>query len=297
MNPLKFARRLDDRIRRKGLVDTAAAAWNIGTGLLDYHLNPLALKTSKLPPPNWPQIRTDLEEAGLQVIPYRINVSEFKNWLKDADFPEYYVGAYGGVFVEKALEHYVSSDLLQLSKCKVFIDVAASSSPWLNIAPRLYGVKTLALDLNPPTAPVPGRKIAADATQMPFKKGTVDAMALHCAFEMFEGDADIRLVHEASSLLQRGGKMVILPLYLHHLYYGDSAPMADRRGLDYQGAKRVWREDGYRIRFSRKYNVAAFVERVVRQNVGFRLNIYYLENEKDVDPICYLKFVAMFDKL
>lgn len=296
MSPSQFLQKLTDRIRRKGLFDTMAAAWNIGTGLLDYHLNPLALKTSKLPAPNWPQIRIELERAGLKVIPYRVNIPEFRNWLKKAAFSEYYVKAYGGVFVEKALEHYVSSDLLQLSQSKVFIDVAASSSPWLNIAPRLYGVKALAIDLNPPTAPVPGLKIAADATRMPLRQSSVDAMALHCAFEMFEGDADVRLIQEATRILQPGGKMVILPLYLHHLYYGDSAPMADRRGLDYQGAKRVWREDGYRVRFSRKYDVTAFLERVVRQKGPLRLTICYLENEKEVDPICYLKFAAVFER-
>ena len=73
MIPLQFLRSLTDRIRRKGLFDPLGAAWNIGGGLLDFHLNPLALKTSKLPPPNWPQIRTEMVRAGLEVAPYWIN--------------------------------------------------------------------------------------------------------------------------------------------------------------------------------------------------------------------------------
>jgi hypothetical protein len=55
---------------------------------------------------------------------------------------------------------------------------------------------------------------------------------------MFEGDADMRLIPETVRVLRHGGKMVMLPLYMHHLYYADSDPQADRRGLDYQGPRR-----------------------------------------------------------
>ena len=121
-------------------------------------------------------------------------------------------------------------------------------------------------------------------------------MALHCAYEMFEGDADIRLLPEAQRVLAAGGKMVILPLYMHNLYFADSSPWSDRRGLDYQGAERVWRDDGHRVRFSRKYSVDAFLKRVVSNMGDLKLKIYYIENEKEVSPICYLKFAAVFEK-
>ena len=291
------------RIRRRGLLDTLGAAWNIALGLADYHLNPLALKESKVLPRDWAEIRAEMEERGLDVAPYRINVANFRDWLNQAAFPDYYVQSYGDVFIEKALEHYVSTDLLELKPGKVFIDVAASSSPWLNIAPRLYGVMALALDLNPPTASVLGYKIVSDATHMPFPDNSVDGLALHCAYETFEGNADSRLIPEAARVLRRGGRMVILPLYMHHLYYADSSPGADRRGLDYQGAKRVWREErngrvGFGgVRFSRKYDVPAFLERVVRFKGSLRLTICYIENETEVDPNCYLKFAAVFEKV
>ena len=297
MNLLQVIKRANSRVRRKGLLDTVGVAWNISTGLADYYLNPFALTTGKLPPRNWPQIRAEMEQADLQVVPYRINVPAFRDWLERAAFPDYYVKRYGKVFVEKALEHYVGADLLGLSPGQVFIDVAASSSPWLNIAPRLYGVMALALDLHPPTATVPGYKLAADATHMPLPDNSVDGMALHCAYEMFEGDADSRLIPEAARVLREGGRMVILPLYMHHLYYADSSPGADRRGIDYQGAKRVWREDRDGrvglggVRFSRKYDVPAFLERVVPHRGPLRLTIRYIENETEVDPICYLALI------
>jgi len=292
----QFIKRIKGHIDRKGLFDTGGAAWNIGTGLIDYYFNPFALKTSKLPQVSYPQIRTEMEQAGLSVLSYRINVAAFWDWLQWAAFPDYYVKGYGGVFVEKALEHYVSSDLLRLSPGQVFIDIASSNSPWFSIAPRLYGVKALALDLDPPTSPAPGLKVASDATRLPLKDDSVDALALHCAYEMFEGDADSRLIPEAARVLRSGGKMVILPLYMSHLYYVDSSPQSDRRQIDYQGARRVWRDGAGLVRFSRKYSVLAFMERVVRYSGCFRLSLYFIENEKEVDPTCYLKFAAFFEK-
>ena len=297
MNLLKIIQRMRRRVYAKGLGDTLGMAWNIGKGLAGYYLNRFALKESRLQPRNWAQIRTEMEQAGLSVVSYQIDVAAFRDWLDRADFPEYYVRFYGNVFIEKALEHYVSADLLELRTDKIFVDVAASSSPWLNIASRLYGVTALALDLSPPAAPVPGHKLAADATFLPFRDNSVDAMALHCAYETFEGNADSRLIPEATRVLRDGGRMVILPLYMHHLYYADSSPWADRRGVDYQGAVRVWRESRGKVRFSRKYDVPAFLERVVQYRGPLRLTIRYIENEKEVDPVCYLKLTAVFEKL
>lgn len=48
---------------------------------------------------------------------------------------------------------------------------------------------------------------------------------------------------------------------MHNFYFADSSPITDRRRLDYQGAIRVWRDDGHRVRFSRKYSVVVFIKR------------------------------------
>jgi len=237
-----------------------------------------------------------MEQAGLKVFPYRVDIPEFKAWVGEAGFEEKYQVCYGSLFVEKALEHYVGAQILDLKPRQVLVDVAAASSPWMIIAERLYHVHAFSLDLRPSTSPS-GRQIAADATRMPFRDESIDCMALHCAYETFEGDADSRLVAEASRVLRSGGRMVILPLYMHHLYFAESSPGTDRRGLDYQSALRVWREPlTSPARFSRKYNVSALMERVVGVKERLDLKIYYIENETEVDPVCYLKFAALFEK-
>ena len=279
----------------KGLLDTIGLSFHIVAGLIDFYLNPFSKKQSKLPLPDYERIKIDFEKSGLEVVQFSININEFFEWLKEANFPKYYSQSYGDVFIEKALEHYVSAKLLDLQKGDILIDVAAASSPWFEIAERMYGCTAYALDLAFPPG-INGKKIGADATNMPLPDGFATKMALHCAYEMFEGDADIRLLPEAYRVLAGGGKMVILPLYMHNFYFADSSPFTDRRDLDYQGAERIWRDDGHRVRFSRKYSVDAFLNRVVSNLSGLNLKIYYFENEKEVSPKCYLKLAALFEK-
>jgi hypothetical protein len=107
------------RIRGKSISGIIGATWNIGQGLVDYHLNPSAKRQSKLPKQNYEKIRADMESAGLQVIPYRIDVADFYKWLDKAAFPKRYADSYGPKFVEKALEHYLGAKLLGLGGGRV----------------------------------------------------------------------------------------------------------------------------------------------------------------------------------
>jgi hypothetical protein len=260
-----------------------------------YYLDHGAKKQSKLPRPNYAKIRRGFEAAGITTIPYTIDADDFNRWLELVQFPSQYVDSYGDVFVEKALEHYVGASLLQMGKADTLIDVAAAHSPWYKMAERVYGCKGYALDLEFPPG-IDGRKIGSDATHMPLPDGFATKMALHCAYEMFEGTADIRLLQEACRVLSDNGKMAILPLYMGDFHYVLSSPYTDRRGLDYGEAELVWRDDPYLVRFSRFYSVEAFCERIVANLDGFSLIIYCIENEKEVSPSCYLRFAALFEK-
>ncbi len=260
-----------------------------------YYLDHNAKKKSKLPAPDYLTICSDFESLGLTVVPYEIDVRDFSEWLERVQFPSDYVDSYGEAFKEKALEHYVGAVLLQLGQSDTLIDVAAAHSPWYEMVERVYGSRAFALDLKFSPG-VNGRRIGADATHMPLPDGFATKMALHCAYEMFEGIADIRLLREASRVLSNNGKMVILPLYIDNFYYVLSSPFTDRRGLDYGGAELVWRDDPYRMRFSRHYSVEAFIKRVVANLNGLKLKIYYIKNATEVSPNIYLKFVALFEK-
>jgi len=286
------------QLRRRwtiGRRDTLALAGHMSAGAISYYLNPCSLRTSRKSAPDHDAIRRGLDEAGLDVVPYRIDVDAFHAWLDEVRWPAKYVEQTGEVFHEKALEHYVGAQLLELRSDDVLIDVAASTSPWQELSERMYGCQAYSLDLAFP-AGVRGKKIGADATRMPVPDGWASKLALHCAFEVFEGTADMAFIAEAERVLRADGRMVILPLYLHDTYHIDSSPLSDRRGLDYEEARRVWRDDGWIVRFSRKYSVDSFVERVVSRLRSMKLKIVRIENEQDVGAACYLKYAALFEK-
>ncbi len=269
-------------------------------GMLDFYLNPRVLKrSSRLT--HYDKIREQFVKNDLKVIDYDIDKVDFKQWLQETSFPRQYQDDYGNYFIEKALEHYLSSKLLDLNKKDVFVDVAASSSPWYELAENQYGCKSFAIDLHFPAGTKDDPKfIECDATKMPFENGSISKIALHCAFEMFENDADINLIKEAERVLAPGGKMVIIPLYMADIYMIQSHPRANRRGIVYGKAKKAWYDDKAVVRFCRIYSVEAFRERVVNHKNHLELEVLYFKNEKEMkmsstDDV-YLKFAARFTK-
>jgi len=269
--------------------------------ILDYHFNPKTLKQSGIGVSvDNEKIKMELVAKGFEIEDYEIKKADFTQWLNEVNFPVTYVQSYGKAFTEKALEHYLSSKLLDLNENDVFIDVAAASSPWYDLAEKRYRCKSYAVDLHLPRNKTDSRLIKCDATSMPFTDGSISKMALHCAYEMFENDADTNFIKETNRVLGKGGRMIILPLYMDHFYYILSSPKTNRKGVVYGKAKRVWRDDNYRIRFSRHYSVEALKERVSDYKAKLKLKIYHFTNEKQMkqnpDDVIYVNFAACFTK-
>jgi SAM-dependent methyltransferase len=157
-----------------------------------------------------------LKKNGLRVIDFEIHIDEFRQYLEKAQynkFPRYYGGGKESNFIEKSLEHFLAANALQISKNGVYIDIASSNSPIAEIYHRLYGCETYRQDLKFARG-INENTIGGDACNMPMKNGFATKMALHCSFEHFEQDSDIRFIKEASRVLQKGGKLCIVPLYL-----------------------------------------------------------------------------------
>jgi len=49
---------------------------------------------------------------------------------------------------------------------------------------------------------------------------------------------------------------------------------------------------GYQNRHGRFYDIPHFVERVVKNLGDLKLTVYTVQNEKEVDPSCYIKFIG-----
>ncbi len=245
------------------------------------------------------EIRRKLKESSLCLRDLRADIAGFNRYLNDAQycrFPKYYVGGSAPLFLEKALEHYLAASLLGLDRQDVFIDVAAGDSPAAQIYQELYGCTVYRQDLSFPRG-VRGSVIGGDAASLPFETGFVTKMALHCSFEHFEGDSDFRFIREAGRVLRRGGRLCILPLYLYKEYAIQTDPMTmPKGGIDFADDAVLYVAKGYRNRHGRFYSVPKLVSRITNNLQDLKLTLYVVQNEKEVDPSCYVKFIALFEK-
>lgn len=246
------------------------------------------------------QIKGWLEGRNIQVLPLTVDVTEYRGWVDGArydDFRDYYGGGAAANFCEKSLEHYLSVKCLNISSSDICIDIASDTSPFSGIIQRIYGCRVYRQDLKY----VPGLHgdcMGGRASELPLPSGTVNKMTLHCSFEHFENDEDIRFIREADRVLARGGRLSIVPLYLHTHY----AVMTDpytwflRNRVRFEEDAVVHFAKGWNNRHGRFYDVDHFITRIVDDLGDLRLTIFYVENEKEVDPTCYVKFIALLEK-
>ena len=211
-----------------------------------------------------------------------IDISDFEHWLDS--FPEIrdFYHNMGEYRVEKCLEHYLAFRHLRISADDVYIDIAAAGSPWAEVLNK-RGIKCYRLDLVYPEG-IHNINIGADAgvTKLPDSFATV--LSAQCAYECFMGDADILFVREATRILTKNGRYGIVPLYLDDTYFVTTSPYCRQQDVVIDSeAKRVWRDDEFKVPFSRHYSPESFKKRVY-SNVPSSMTgkLLYFRNLPDV---------------
>ncbi|HPD33501.1 MAG TPA: methyltransferase domain-containing protein [Bacteroidota bacterium] len=250
-----------------------------------------------------PQIHEDiideLKKNDFDVIDYNIDIEDYQRYLEKAEYqnyPYYYGGGKADKFAEKSLEHYISAKLLNLNKDDVYIDIANANSPAGEIYHKLYGCQVYQQDLIYPEG-IHGNTIGGDASNMPLQDGFATKMAMHCSFEHFEQDSDIRFIKEANRVLRRGGCLCIAPLYLFNKYVIQTDPTTlPKGGIPFEDDAIIYCVKGWRNRHARYYDVPHFISRIRDNMQDLNLTIYVVRNEKDISQFCHIKFVALFKK-
>lgn len=247
------------------------------------------------------RIEEDLLRLGMPVGSLEIERPGYEAFLARFPFPDAYPGsAEPAIRDEKRLEHYVAWLLAtpESPKRQPYLDVAACGSPWVSLL-RSRGVAATAIDLDPP----PGSAGEAhyeqqDATRMRYESGSIGSASLQCAFEMFHGDQDTRLVVELARVLRPGGRAVILPLYMHTHACHYHTPEYAGRSLGDFGSTAYLRPDCWGIPASRKYDATSLRCRVwdPARAAGLVPSLLVLRNREQVLPGTYLHFVLVLDK-
>jgi SAM-dependent methyltransferase len=223
-------------------------------------------------------------KLGIPVREERIDIHDFIQWReKYLEIIIFYDGL-KDVKVEKTLEHYLTMKYLDIYSKKVLIDVAACNSPFADFVSRHLKIKGWVLDLVYEPG-IHGTKIGGDAGQMPVPDEFADILTLHCAFECFQGDADIRFVKEARRVLTRGGRLGIVPLYVDDEYFVKIGPKYDKRKVEIEkGVRQVWRDDKYdAVPFSRHYSPESLEERVIDNMGDLTYEIIHFTNLLDLE--------------
>ncbi|MFH0809614.1 MAG: methyltransferase domain-containing protein, partial [Pseudomonadota bacterium] len=196
-------------------------------------------------------LNDELAAQGLTPKDYTIDIADFTLWKEKTRmlYPSKYRTGYGVYFEEKCLEHYLSLQFTPIDEHIVIIDVANAGSPFPPIASAL-GATVYQNDIIFPEGirRISERiyEVGGNACTLPLPDGFADLMVLHCAFEMFEGEHDSRLIREASRVLKSGGTMLIVPLYLSNSYHILCDLGASRAGCPYDpGAKIIYRPGFY----------------------------------------------------
>lgn len=238
--------------------------------------------------------------VGLEIRPVRFDPAAHENYVRRANYErfEYYARREPGWFREKTLEHFIAAELLQLRPGEVYIDIANDHAPTPEIYTELYGVAAYRQDLRFP-AGLRDRTLGGSADNLPLPAAFVDAMALHCSLEHFEGDVDSGFMREAARTLKPGGRVASLPLYLseYPAVMTDLAAPAWRADVFDRGST-VHAVNGYGNRHGRFYDAAQFMQRVAEpaKAAGLNLELLFLENYADFGAGIYLNFALVLRK-
>jgi SAM-dependent methyltransferase len=220
---------------------------------------------------------------GERFRPARIDASRF------AKFRSRYSDPRAGADAEKLLEYYVSYTWLGLEPSDVFMDVAAQDCPFAFFVRDTIGCQVYRQDLYYLRPGVYGEDVGGDATALPFPAGSLSKLALHNSFEHFEGDADTRFLHEAARVLRPGGKVCIVPLFVESEYRVDT----ESGWIDDKGRKQLW---GIGARFARTYDPERLDERLLKHCEPFTVSVFVVENARELDPRCYLRYFMLLEK-
>ena len=248
-----------------------------------------------------PQIEAEivqrLQQLGITVEDYEIDVSEYQRYVQAGKYLDEFAEYYAFNRVEKSLEHYVAAKLLHPSSRDIYIDIGSEQSPVPEIYRRLFGLQTYRQDLSYPPG-INGDRIGGNAAQMPVPDSFATKMALHCAFEHFEGDADIGFVREVARVLKPGGSVCILPLYLAQDYAIQTDPVTalSTGGVNFEPDAVIYCASGWQNRHGRFYDPEHLVQRICQNLNGLTLKIYRITNAQAVDSSCYLRFAAVLEK-
>lgn len=241
-------------------------------------------------------VTSSLRDAGFDPKPYRVDLDAYRRYLDGADYSQYRAYYWWRKTPpEKQLEHFLAREFLALKPGEVYLDIASGVSPVVDIYHRLDGADTYSVDIRFSPRSTNPRQVHANAKALPWPDASVDAMALHCSFEHFEGDADSGFIKELDRVLKPGGRCVIVPFYLNSRFAIQSDPRClPFAGLPWDDGADVYLPLDLGQRHGRFYDAERLASRVVAHLDRARMTLWEVTNPREVHPSCYAQYIGVF---
>ena len=293
MNPL-------DTLKRRGVLGTASYAARVaGRKLGWYEFRFRHVPRYKAPTADeLSLIENELRGLGIDVEDYYADADAFRAFHAANLFPADYHGGVGsGVWDEKLLEHFIAFQLLRMkdfSGNDVYVDIAACNSPWAHALRTRLQVNAYAIDLELGESyhDLP-YYLQENATSTSFANASIKGASLQCAFEMFMREDDMEFIVEAGRILVPGGRLVILPLYMHTHYCAYSTPEYWGKGFSDTNAREYVRMDCSGVPSSRKYDATMLKRRIIDPILehGMQYRLLALRNKEQLGSGIYCHFI------
>jgi len=240
---------------------------------------------------NIKKILLEFKKKDIEVKNIDFSYKKYMSWFKKVDyFNNYpsYCEAHGGHDIHtKALQHYLSIELLDLHKDDIYMDIASSSSVCPDIVKSFYTKNIFRQDIRYKKG-VHKEFIGSNAESIPVLNDSIDKMSLHCSLEHFENDSDINLFEEMHRILKRNGKAVITPLYLSkqaRIITSPSVWTTKYNGVTEfpkftKGYKLVLNEE-HKQRYYKRFSVKTLEREILTPfKDKFMFEVYYMEDPK-----------------
>jgi hypothetical protein len=203
----------------------------------------------------------------------------------------------GGFREQKLLEYFASLQLSPVTHTDIVVDVASEWSLFPYVLRRATGARVYRQDIIYPIG-LAGDRIGGSADSMSLPDGFASRLFLHNSFEHFENDADRRFMDEAWRVLQPGGQVCIIPLFMAERYTNLTDPLANRAGLTFDDSAYVAELPWWRNRFGRFYDAHALASRVwtPAQTAGFNAVLYHVTNDHEAHRRAFVHFALVLTK-
>ncbi|MEL6936164.1 MAG: hypothetical protein AAFO59_05800 [Cyanobacteria bacterium J06607_17] len=258
-------------------------------------------------------ILSALRENGIAVKTQSVDLKAFSNWVDDFgwsvpeadanDLPADIAAIATVLRQEKLLEYYVSTTLVETGDSRSIADIGSAESDFLKLMTSEYGSQCWAVDpclsndqsSNPRIQHIPHVISVAEA-----KLPRLDAITLHCSFEMFAPNEMAAVIQVASEKLVKGGKCIISPLYLapaRRIYVDASVhPQPQNLSFDPTPSEVVAVKDYWKLSWSEWLSPQSLYNRLVRSFTDLEFQVIYLNNIQDVYSGCFLHFIGVWTK-